>query len=77
MKAGRTHLAYRADYAVDLDIELILAAEMYHADAVANRLPLKQKPTALLVRRRYLKPSHLRQRVLQQAVNVLCRRAAR
>lgn len=33
MKDGRTHLAYKAEHAVDLDTELILAAEVYHADA--------------------------------------------
>jgi transposase len=33
MKDGRTHLAYKAEHAVDLDSELILAAEVYHADA--------------------------------------------
>jgi len=32
MKDGRTHLAYKAEHAVDLDTELILAAEVYHAD---------------------------------------------
>ncbi len=33
MKDGRTHLADKAEHAVDLDTELILAAEAYHADA--------------------------------------------
>ena len=33
MKDGRTHLAYKAEHVVDLDTELILAAEIYHADA--------------------------------------------
>lgn len=33
MKDGRTHLAYKAEHLVDLDTELILAAEVYHADA--------------------------------------------
>ena len=32
MKDGRTHLAYKAEHAVDLDSELILAAPVYHAD---------------------------------------------
>lgn len=32
MKDGRTHLAYKAEHVVDLDTELILAAEVYHAD---------------------------------------------
>lgn len=32
MKDGRTHLAYKAEHTVDLDTELILAAEVYHAD---------------------------------------------
>ena len=32
MKDGRTHLAYKAEHAIDLDTELILAAEIYHAD---------------------------------------------
>jgi transposase len=32
MKDGRTHLAYKAEHVVDLDTELILAAEIYHAN---------------------------------------------
>jgi transposase len=32
MKDGRTHLAYKAEHVVDLQSELILAAEVYHAD---------------------------------------------
>jgi hypothetical protein len=32
MKDGRTHLAYKAEHVVDLATELILAAEIYHAD---------------------------------------------
>jgi len=32
MKDGRTHLAYKAEHVVDLDTELILAAEVYEAD---------------------------------------------
>jgi len=32
MKDGRTHLAYKAEHTVDLDTELILAAEVYHAN---------------------------------------------
>jgi transposase len=32
MKDGTTHLAYKAEPVVDLDTELILAAEIYHAD---------------------------------------------
>lgn len=32
MKDGRTHLAYKAENAVDLDTEIVLAAEIYHAD---------------------------------------------
>jgi hypothetical protein len=33
MKDGRTHLAYKAEHVVDLDTELILAAEIYPGDA--------------------------------------------
>jgi transposase len=33
LKDGRTHLAYKAEHVVDLDTELILAAEVYPADA--------------------------------------------
>jgi len=33
LKDGRTHLAYKAEHVVDLDTELILAAEVYHAHA--------------------------------------------
>jgi transposase len=32
MKDGRTRLAYKAEHVVDLDSELILAPEVYHAD---------------------------------------------
>ena len=32
MKDGRTHLAYKAEHVVDVETELILAAEVYHAD---------------------------------------------
>lgn len=32
MKDGTTHLAYKAEHTVDLQSELILAAEIYHAD---------------------------------------------
>jgi transposase len=32
MKDGRTHLAYKAEHAVDLDSEIIVAAEIYPAD---------------------------------------------
>jgi transposase len=33
MKDGRTHLAYKAEHVVDLESELVLAAEVYSADA--------------------------------------------
>ena len=32
MKDGTTHLAYKAEHVVDLDTQIILAAEIYHAD---------------------------------------------
>ena len=32
MKDGRTHLAYKAEHTVDLDTEIIVAAEVYHAN---------------------------------------------
>lgn len=32
MKDGTTHLAYKAEHVVDLDTEIITAAEIYHAD---------------------------------------------
>jgi transposase len=32
MKDGTTHLAYKAEHVVDLDTEILLAAEVYHAD---------------------------------------------
>jgi transposase len=32
MKDGTTHLAYKAEHVVDLDSEIIVAAEIYHAD---------------------------------------------
>ena len=33
MKDGTTHLAYKAEHTVDLKTEMILSAEIYHADA--------------------------------------------
>ena len=33
MKDGRTHLAYKAEHVVDLETDLVLAAEVYRADA--------------------------------------------
>ena len=32
MKDGRTHLAYKAEHAIDLDTELVVSAEVYHAN---------------------------------------------
>jgi hypothetical protein len=32
MKSGRTKLAHKAEYAVDLDTDPIMAAEIYHGD---------------------------------------------
>ncbi|WP_145283642.1 transposase [Pirellulimonas nuda] len=32
LKDGRTHLAYKAEHVVDIETELILAAEVYHGD---------------------------------------------
>jgi transposase len=32
MKDGRTHLAYKAEHTIDLETELILSAEVYHAN---------------------------------------------
>lgn len=32
MKDGRTHLKYKAEHAVDLETEVIIAAEIYHGD---------------------------------------------
>ncbi len=36
MKDGRTHLAYKAEHAVDLDTDIVLAAEIYPADQADN-----------------------------------------
>jgi len=32
MKDGRTHLAYKAEHAVDMESDLVVAAEVFHAD---------------------------------------------
>lgn len=37
MKDGRTHLAYKAENVVDLDTDLIVAAEVYHADQTDSK----------------------------------------
>jgi transposase len=36
MKDGRTHLAYKAEHVVDLESDLVLEAEVYHADEADN-----------------------------------------
>jgi transposase len=36
MKDGTTHLAYKAEHVVDLESEIVLAAEIYHADQADN-----------------------------------------
>jgi len=37
MKDGTTHLAYKAEHVVDLETEIIVAAEIYHADQADTR----------------------------------------
>jgi transposase len=37
MKDGTTHLAYKAEHVVDLESEVIIAAEVYHADQADTR----------------------------------------
>ena len=37
MKDGTTHLAYKAEHVVDLDTEMVLAAEIYAADRGRHR----------------------------------------
>jgi transposase len=37
MKDGTTHLAYKAEHVVDLETEMIIAAEIYHADQADTR----------------------------------------
>ena len=37
MKDGTTHLAYKAEHVVDLESEIIVAAEIYHADQADTR----------------------------------------
>ena len=37
MKDGRTHLAYKAEHVVDLESELVLAAEVYRADVADSQ----------------------------------------
>ena len=32
MKDGRTHLAYKAEHAIDMDTDLVVGAEVFHAD---------------------------------------------
>ncbi len=36
MKDGRTHLAYKAENTVDLDTDMVLSADVYHADHADN-----------------------------------------
>ncbi|QDT67927.1 Transposase DDE domain protein [Planctomycetes bacterium MalM25] len=37
LKDGRTRLAYKAEHAIDLETELVVAAEVYHADQSDSR----------------------------------------
>ncbi len=37
MKDGRRHMAYKAEHVIDLETELILAAEVYHAERSDSR----------------------------------------
>ncbi len=46
MKDGRTHLAYKAEHAIDLETEAILAAEIYHADKGDSETVLKSLSAA-------------------------------
>lgn len=41
MKDGRTHLAYKAEHAVDLESDFLLAAEVYHANEADTATLLK------------------------------------
>jgi transposase len=52
MKDGTTHLAYKAEHVVDLNTELVLAAQVYPADQAdsATLSPSIRKAEAILVR---------------------------
>jgi hypothetical protein len=52
MKDGRTHLAYKAEHVIDLDSEVIVAAQIYAGDAAdgATLVPSVQKAEAHLER---------------------------
>jgi transposase len=46
MKDGTTHLAYKAEHVVDLGSNLVLAAEVYHADQTDSATVLESVTTA-------------------------------
>jgi hypothetical protein len=55
MKDGTTHLSYKAEHVVDLDTEMILAAEIYHADQPDSQtLEDSVNAAQTKVRKRYL-----------------------
>ena len=45
MKDGTTHLAYKAEHVVDLETEMIVAAEIYHADQARHAHAGRQRAT--------------------------------
>jgi hypothetical protein len=55
MKGGTTHLSSKAEHVVDLDTDLILAAEIYHADQPDSQtLEDSVNAAQTKVRKRYL-----------------------
>jgi hypothetical protein len=55
MKDGTTHLSYKAEHVVELDTELILAAEIYHANQPDSQtLEDSVNAAQTRVRKRYL-----------------------
>jgi hypothetical protein len=55
MKDGTTHLSYKAEHVVELDTELILAAEIYHANqSDSHSLEDSVNAVQTKVRKRYL-----------------------
>jgi transposase len=63
MKDGRTHLAYKAEHVVDLDSEVILAAEIYPA----NVSDMQTLTDSVMTARCHLTEAGLKERTLDAA----------
>jgi transposase len=64
MKDGRTHLAYKAEHVLDAESDLILGAQVYHADQADTQTLLE----SLLVAQMFLTISQQQPKAIDEAV---------